>query len=248
MNSPSSSREQIAARHLILALEASGDAVSVAVMRDGSCIASNEHKARFGHAEHLVGLVSDALAEAKAEFSQITHIAAGCGPGSFTGLRVCLAAAKGYVLATNAKPVGVNGLAALGVNALSDSVCDPDPNSRVICFADTRRHSAFVQEFDGCAQALSSVSDIPFDQLPGWLEEAYKRSDTGSVTLAGVTEHLLPHTPAHEGVVQLSQPVNAAMIAHYAARALRAPDQFPYTDFSPLYVVAPKLGPAKSQP
>ena len=40
MNSPYSSREQIAARHLILALEASGDAVSVAVMRDGSCIAS----------------------------------------------------------------------------------------------------------------------------------------------------------------------------------------------------------------
>ena len=91
-------------------------------------------------------------------------------------------------------------------------------------------------------------SDLAPRQLPGWLEEAYKRSDTGSVTLAGVTEHLLPHIPAHEGVVQLSQPVNAAMIAHYAARALRAPDQFPYTDFSPLYVVAPKLGPAKSQP
>ena len=134
------------------------------------------------------------------------------------------------------------------MNALSDSVCDPDPNSRVICFADTRRHSAFVQEFDGCAQALSSVSDIGFNQIPGWLEEAYKRSDTGSVTLAGVTEHLLPHIPAHEGVVQLSQPVNANMIAYYAARALSRPDQFPHADFSPLYVVSPKLGSAKSQP
>ena len=247
MNTPSSSREQIAGRHLILALEASGDAVSVVLMKGGLSIASNEHKARFGHAEHLVDLVSDTLTEAQAGVSEITHIAAGCGPGSFTGLRVCLAAAKGYVLATKAKPVGVSGLAALAVNALSDRLCVPDPNSRVICFADTRRHSAFVQEFDGYAQALSSVLDIPFDQLPGWLEQAYKRSDTGSVTLAGVTEHLLPHIPAHEGIVQLSQPVNAAMIAHFAARALCAPDQFAYTGFSPLYVVAPKLGPAKSQ-
>lgn len=247
MNTPSSSCEQIAGRHLILALEASGDAVSVVLMQDGLCLASNEHKARFGHAEHLVDLVSDTLTEAKAEFSEISHIAAGCGPGSFTGLRVCLSAAKGYVLATKAQPVGVNGLAALAVNALSDYLCDPDPNRRVICFADTRRHSAFVQEFDGCARAQSSISDIPFDQLSDWLEDVYERSETGAVTLAGVTEHLSPHLPAHKGVGQLRQPVNAAMIAHYAAQALSAPDQFAYTGFSPLYVVAPKLGPAKSQ-
>ena len=247
MNIPSSSCEQIAARHLILALEASGDAVSVALMRDGFCIAGSEHKARFGHAEHLVDLVSEALAEATTGFSEITHIAAGCGPGSFTGLRVCLSAAKGYALATQAQPIGVNGLAALAVNTLSDHHFELDLCNRVICFADTRRHSAFVQEFDGRAQAMSTVSDIPFDQLPGWLEDIYDRSEAGSVFLAGVTEHLSPHIPAQKGFVQSGQPVNAAMIAHYAAQALNAPDQFAYTGFSPLYVVAPKLGPAKSQ-
>ena len=247
MTTPSSSREQMAERDLILALEASGDAVSVALMQNGLCLSSKEHKARFGHAEHLVGLVSEALAEAEAEFTELTHIAAGCGPGSFTGLRVCLSAAKGYALATKAQPIGVNGLAALAVNTLSDHLCDPDPNNRVICFSDTRRQSAFVQEFDGRGQALSTILDMSFDKLPAWLEDIYERSENRPVILAGLTEHLCSHIPAYEGVIQSRQPVNAAMVAHYAAQALRAPDRFPYSGFTPLYVVPPKLGPTKHQ-
>ena len=247
MNTSFSSFEQTAEHGLILALEASGDAVSVAVMRDGLCLAGAEHKARFGHAEHLVGLVSDAMADARVEFTDITHIAAGCGPGSFTGLRVCLSAAKGYMLATQAHPVGVNGLAALAVNALSEQLCDPDPNGRVICFADTRRNSAFVQEFDGCAQALSPISDLSFDQLPDWLNNFYADNENRPLILAGLTEHLSVHIPEYERVIYLRQPVNAEMIASYAAQALRAPERFAYTGLVPLYVVAPKLGPAKSQ-
>ena len=247
MNMSSPSLDKIASHHVILALEASGDAVSVALMHNSLCLASKEHKARFGHAEHLVDLVSDVLAEADKQFSNITHIAAGCGPGSFTGLRVCLSAAKGYVLATQAQPVGVNGLAALALNTCLEGRCDLDLNSRMICFADTRRKSAFVQEFDTQGKALSSVSDQPFEQLSGWLEEAYRRAENRPVILSGLPEQLSCYVPAHDGFVQLHQPVNATMIARYAAQSLVAPDDFPSADFSPLYVVAPKLGPAKRQ-
>lgn len=248
MNSPAPSFQQMNERHLMLALEASGDAVSVALRQHDVCVAGKEHKARFGHAEHLVDLVSAALTEAGKEFSHITHIAAGCGPGSFTGLRVCLSAAKGYALATQAQRVGVNGLAALALNTLSDMNDDIHPDSQIICFADTRRQSAFVQHFDSQAQALSDVSDKPFDDLSDWLTAAHARCKGQPLILSGLTDQLSCHVPEGlDGFISISKPVNAAMIASYAACSLSAPDRYPHTDFSPLYVVAPKLGPAKQQ-
>ena len=103
---------------LLLSLEASGDAVSVALINFGGCVAFKQQNARFGHAEYLVDMVQVLMEEADVSFSDLTHIAAGCGPGSFTGLRVCLSAAKGYLLATKATALGVNGLAALAVDAV----------------------------------------------------------------------------------------------------------------------------------
>ena len=234
---------------MILAVEASGDAVSVALMQDNLCSAFKEHKARFGHAEHLVGLVEDALTECGAVFQDITHIAAGCGPGSFTGLRVCLSAAKGYALATNARPVGVNGLAALALHTVSNSPSIPEPLSPVVCFSDTRRQSVFAQIFDGLGRAVSSVFDIPSDQTGAFVNELYKRHDGRTVFLSGLTEavseQLVGRIPASEGAVISHKPVDAALIAAYAARSVLAPDEFPHTDFTPLYIVAPKLGPGK---
>ena len=62
---------------------------------------------------------------------------------------------------------------------------------------------------------------LSFDQLPGWLEEFYAAA-TPVCDFWQVLQNIFVHIPAHEGVVQLSQPVNAEMIASYAARALRA--------------------------
>lgn len=251
MITPATATEQMSANALILALEASGDAVSVAVLQNDVCRAFKQHQARFGHAEHLVGLVREALADAGADISAITHIAAGCGPGSFTGLRVCLSAAKGYALATTAQPVGVNGLAALAVNTYSAASPDPDMSPAllgpIICFADTRRQSVFVQIFDAEARAQTSVADIPFDQLSSWLSDVVERSEGLTVRLSGITDQLAVHISDHAGFIASPQPVDAAMIARYAALSLAAPDDYPHTGFSPLYVVAPKLGPAKHQ-
>lgn len=251
MNMPPSSSSQIPSEHLILALEASGDAVSVAVMQNNLCTAFKEHRARFGHAEHLVGLVSEALAESGAEFQDITHIAAGCGPGSFTGLRVCLSAAKGYALATNARPIGVNGLAALALHTISDHPSAPEPSAPVICFADTRRQSVFAQMFDGLGQASSSVFDLPFDQITAFFDGIYKRYDGHAVFLSGLTEQLSENLsgliPPSDKLTILQTAADAKIIAAYAVQSLAALDKFPHTDFSPLYVVTPNLGSGKRQ-
>src|SRR6056300_781378 len=147
----------------ILALEASASKLSIALMRDGHLLATRQHLAAHGHAIGIVPLTIETLNEAGETFDAITHVAAGCGPGSFTGIRVTLAAAKGFCMAHQAVGVGISGLQALA-GAASDA--KPQATSACLTLADTRRGTLYAQIFDGDAQPLgdifeSSVANVP---------------------------------------------------------------------------------------
>lgn len=75
-----------------------------------------------GHQERLAPMAAEVMAGADASFSDITRIAVTLGPGSFTGLRVGLAFAKGLHLATGAPLVGIGTLAALAASTGSRSL------------------------------------------------------------------------------------------------------------------------------
>ena len=232
---------------LLLALEASGDAVSVALLNDGGCVAFKQHHARFGHGEYLVDMVQGLMEEAEASFSDLTHIAAGCGPGSFTGLRVCLSAAKGYMLATTATALGVNGLAALAVDSVIQGQTEQRQSGPHLCFADTRRNSLFVQEFGPQANMLSPVRDVPLKRITSYIEEACLRFDGLSLTLTGHVTDLADLVSTEKRIFCQPRSVDAQMIGRYALQSLSSPHLYPCSGFEPLYVVAPKLGLAKRQ-
>ena len=232
---------------LLLALESSGDAVSVALLKHGGCLAFKQHNACFGHAEYLVDMVQGLMEEANACFSDLTHIAAGCGPGSFTGLRVCLSAAKGYMLATGATALGVNGLAALAVDAITRAQTEQRQSGPLLCFADTRRNSLFAQEFDPQANRLSPVKDVPLEQIRSYIEDTCHRFDGLQLTLTGHVDDLIELVSTDKRIFCQPRSVDAQMIARYALQSLSSPHVYPCSGFEPLYVVAPKLGPAKRQ-
>ena len=83
----------------MLAFEASTSRLSVAVTVGAHDVVLVERDARVGQAADLIPMAVQAMADAGLGFDRITHVAAGCGPGSFTGIRVALAAAKGVSLA-----------------------------------------------------------------------------------------------------------------------------------------------------
>jgi tRNA threonylcarbamoyladenosine biosynthesis protein TsaB len=102
----------------ILALDTSMGACGAAVLTaDGRVFAREQRMAR-GHAEALMPMIAGTMAEAGVDYRQLDLIAATLGPGSFTGVRIAIAAARGLALVTGAKLWGTDSLTVMARTAL----------------------------------------------------------------------------------------------------------------------------------
>ncbi len=94
----------------LLAIDTALEACSVGVVAGASEVLKSEVIGR-GHAERLMDMISAAMAEAGLGYGDLERIAITVGPGSFTGLRVGIAAARGLALTTGVAAVGIGTLA-----------------------------------------------------------------------------------------------------------------------------------------
>jgi tRNA threonylcarbamoyl adenosine modification protein YeaZ len=92
-----------------LAIESSTATASVALMRDGEVLFSEEFSAERGH----TGAMFTALQTARGMIDRADHIVVGLGPGSYSGVRIAIAAAVGLRYALGAELIGVTSIAAL---------------------------------------------------------------------------------------------------------------------------------------
>lgn len=93
----------------ILALDASRAACSVAVLRDGTIVAADGAAMARGQAEAMMPMVERVLTQAGMKAGDAGIVAVPVGPGSFTGIRIALSAARGLALATGARILGIDG-------------------------------------------------------------------------------------------------------------------------------------------
>lgn len=236
MSSPKGNDEAAVKLPVILALEASGDLLAVAVWAQGAVREHQAHAARRGHAAHIASLVKQVMESAGVRFTDITHVAAGRGPGSFTGIRVALAAAKGFCLATGAVGMGINGLAALAAHYGS--------GIPVLVSAETRRGPCYAQLFGDGGTALTSIFEIePADilaSLPAGLTDlvivGWQADEIAASLLAS-------GCGVQVASVHAAARVDAAQIATCAAALIKIFD--PGEAMTPLYLAPAFLGPAK---
>ncbi len=238
-------KDDLSTPPLMLVLESSGNSASACVLEKGVLRAHFRHDAKYGHAQTLVGLTEQAIRQAGCAFSDVTHIAAGCGPGSFTGLRVCLATAKGYVLATGASAIGVNGLAALNFAQHTDTgtMASMDNKHLYVACIDSRRGSLFVQHANHQAVACSAIMDIPdsdFDQHLDALCRQHQDHDI-FISCAERPDKIAEGIKAKDQIKIFTHQMDARIIAHYASHAL-SDKAYVMDDLNPIYVVRPKLG------
>ena len=103
-------------RMRLLALDTSTEACSVALLTGRASIERSREVGR-GHGEEILGMVDDVLGEARLSLGQLDGIAAGVGPGSFTGVRISVAVAQGLAFGAGLAVVPVTTLEALALRA-----------------------------------------------------------------------------------------------------------------------------------
>jgi tRNA threonylcarbamoyladenosine biosynthesis protein TsaB len=135
----------------ILAIDTALEACSAAILdtERGDLASSRSLSMVRGHAEALVPLIAAVMSEAHVDFTELDRIAVTVGPGSFTGLRVGVAAARGIALATGKPAVGVTTLAALAAPFLA-----ANGSKAVLAVINARHGRVYMQLFGPGGRSL----------------------------------------------------------------------------------------------
>lgn len=152
----------------ILALETSAKSVSTAVTENGVVLASTYQNTGLTHSRTLMPLVDGMLRSAGLTIQDMDVIAVAQGPGSFTGLRIGVSAAKGLAWTLDVPCCGVSTLLAMAQN-LRHTDCD------IICAMDARRKQVYNAVFrakDGQLERLSQDRAISLEELAAELRES----------------------------------------------------------------------------
>ena len=131
----------------ILALETSAKAASAAVIEDGRVVCSAYQSTGLTHSRTLMPMVKAMLENADLIAADMDAVAVAKGPGSFTGIRIGVAAAKGLAYAIGKPIAGVSTLEAMAGNVAW-------AGGRIICAMDARRNQVYNAVFDSCGGQL----------------------------------------------------------------------------------------------
>lgn len=202
---------------IVLGLDTCLNACSVAVLDGETVLASASEAMARGHQERLAPMAQAVMAAAGLPFSRLQRIGATVGPGSFTGLRVGVAFAKGLASALGVPAVGIGSLEALAAEA-------PGLVAAVI---DARRDQLYLQVFDD-GHALMAPDVLPVGTAAARLAElAMGRA----LTLVGSGAPLLAEA-APGARILTPEGCDARAVARLAAGRPAAP-------IRPLYLRAP---------
>jgi tRNA threonylcarbamoyladenosine biosynthesis protein TsaB len=146
---------------MVLAIDTALDACAAAIFdsSDGTIVAADTQFMSRGHAEALMPLIAGVMETAGLRFDRLDRIAVTVGPGSFTGLRVGISAARGIALATGKPAVGITTLAALAAPYI-----DADPATPVAATIDARHQHVYLQLSGPGGRILLSSRIVPLTQ------------------------------------------------------------------------------------
>jgi tRNA threonylcarbamoyladenosine biosynthesis protein TsaB len=159
----------------VLAIDTALEACSAALLDtgQGAILARQSRPMVRGHAEALLPLISDVMIQCETEFAQIDRVAVTTGPGSFTGLRVGLSAARGIGLAAGKPVVGLTTLAALAAPYIA-----ADDTISVAVAIDARHNHVYLQIFGPAGRTLIAPRIVP-------VAEAVRSAATAPIRLVG---------------------------------------------------------------
>lgn len=211
----------------ILAIDTALDACSVAVYDTATeaLPALETEVIGKGHAERLMAMIESVMVKAGIGFANLGRIAVTVGPGSFTGIRVGLAAARGIGLAGSLPVVGISTLDAIARGVPGDAP--------VFIALDARRNEVYVASYDADRQLIGEPEILTVD-------EAITRAIAAGIALHGSGAPLLAQQAPDSGFVVTGE-TDWPDIRDVARLGAAAPE--PSEAPKPLYLRAPDAKP-----
>ena len=145
---------------LILSIETSSQLCSVALHDQGRLIAASQSEEEGAHAKQLTLLIEDAIKKAGTKLSLLVGIAISIGPGSYTGLRIGLATAKGLCFGLDKPLIAVSTL-----KILAARYADSKEHQILIPVMDARRMEVYTAVYTHDLQELEPANALILDDF-----------------------------------------------------------------------------------
>jgi tRNA threonylcarbamoyladenosine biosynthesis protein TsaB len=221
---------------IILAIDTALDACSAAVLDTsaGKTIAAESQPMQRGHAEALMPLIARVMKQSGVAFAALDRIAVTTGPGSFTGLRVGLSAARGIALAADKPAVGLTTLAAYAAPIVAENGAHP-----ILSAIDARHDHVYFQVVGGDGSPLVKPKVAP-------IAEALDAAQFGALHLVGNAAKILAERWPADATPPVKVDSQAAPDIDWVAwiGAAVTPESAPAR---PFYLRAPDAKPPKDQ-
>ncbi|HUH02250.1 MAG TPA: tRNA (adenosine(37)-N6)-threonylcarbamoyltransferase complex dimerization subunit type 1 TsaB [Kofleriaceae bacterium] len=219
---------------IVLAIDTSTLRASVALVQEDPDRAPRVLAERAGdtarHSDNLLPLIDQVLADAGRAIADVEAVAIGAGPGSFTGLRIGMATAKGLAFSMNVPLWAASSLAALAL----DGAAALAPGAIVVAVLDARRDEIFTGAFRvaaaGTIEPLGAEAVLAPGDLASHLQELGVSSTAhivgdglaayaGELQLAGTLHGDVRATPSAVSIAQLVLRGDRTDIVHLGAPA-----------------------------
>ena len=216
----------------VLAIDTALAACAAAVIdtRHAAVTASELLSMTRGHAEAVMPLIARVMDRAGIDFKQLDRIAVTTGPGSFTGLRVGISAARGIALAAGKPAIGLSTLAGFAAPHIAES-----DNAAVVAAVDARHDHVYLQVFGAGGRTVVPPRIAP-------LKEAVRAAMTARARIVGSGAELIAaQWPKSEPPPVLVEQLGAPDIGWIARLGAAAADG--HGPPKPLYLRAPDAQP-----
>lgn len=145
----------------ILHIETSTKNCSVAISRNGELLClCEEHDENYGHSEKLHQFVNWAMEGAEISLNELDAVCVSKGPGSYTGLRIGVSAAKGFCFGLDIPLLSLNSLEILAQSQIDKGF------DLIIPMIDARRMEVYTAVFDGKGNQISEIEAKILDENP----------------------------------------------------------------------------------
>ncbi|MWV44510.1 tRNA (adenosine(37)-N6)-threonylcarbamoyltransferase complex dimerization subunit type 1 TsaB [Paenibacillus sp. HJL G12] len=155
-----------------LALDTSTACLALAVMENDKVLHTIQAAGERNHSVHLMPLAQKGLAEAGVALSEVSGIAVGIGPGSYTGTRIAVTAAKTLAWAWNIPVAGISSLQALAWSGLLTAEGRGSGDNWIIPLMDARRGQAYTALFQAKGNNMPvRMQEDAIRLMDQWVEE-----------------------------------------------------------------------------